>query len=145
MIIPIISRRNLFVSAMNGAAAWLGDHLRLLTAQAGNTYSIAEYRELIALCSDLRCPSLIANACLLALPPLDSTLSSLVVAILADARAPRRSLWASDKLADAIKERSCADFREDRIVSVGGWILSLTEARVYALAGLITEPGARAA
>lgn len=37
----------------------------------------------------------------------------------------------------AIRDRSRADFRDDRIVGVDGWMLSLTEVRVYALAALL--------
>jgi hypothetical protein len=40
-------------------------------------------------------------------------------------------------LAYAIRERSRNDFREGRIAIVDGWILSLTETRVYALTALL--------
>jgi len=45
-------------------------------------------------------------------------------------------------LAQAIKERSRTDFRDGRVVTVDGWILSLTETRVYALAALLNDSDA---
>jgi hypothetical protein len=43
-------------------------------------------------------------------------------------------------LAQAIGQRSRDDFRDGRIVIVDGWMLSLTETRLYALATLM-RPG----
>ena len=135
MILPPVSRRSMLGTAIRGAGALLGSHVSLVTAQAN--YSVARHTELIALCSDLRCPGRISEACLLALSPTESRPSSLVRAILADIERPVRS--ATNELAHALMERSRADFRERRVVSVDGWILSLTETRLYALAGLLFD------
>jgi hypothetical protein len=43
-------------------------------------------------------------------------------------------------LAQAIRELSRDDFRCGRIVTVDGWMLSLTETRAYALAALLLQP-----
>ena len=58
----IFSRRSLVATAISGTVAWLGEHLSFLTTDAGRAY----HSELIALCSDLRCPWTVGKACLLA-------------------------------------------------------------------------------
>ena len=140
-----ISRRSLIATAISGAVAWLGGHVSFLAARARCTYSKAGYSELIAMCSDLRCPRMIGKACLLALPAPESTRTSLTRTILADVRAVGQSHSLRIVLAQAIRERSRADFREGKVVTVDGWILSLTETRVYALAALLPEPEVPAA
>ena len=45
---------------------------------------------------------------------------------------------ASDaELRDALADRIRQDFQHDRIVTVDGWVLSITETRLYALADLV--------
>ena len=83
MIPRTISRRSLVATAISGTVAWLGEYLSFLTTDAGCAY----HSELIALCSDLRCPGTVGKACLLALPASESTRSSLARAILADVEA----------------------------------------------------------
>jgi hypothetical protein len=141
MILPLVSRRSLLGTAIKGAGAWLSSHLFFLTAQAN--YSMAAHTELITLCSDLRCSWRIGEACRLALSPSQTWPSSLVQAILADIESPGHP--APNELAHALMKRSRADFRERRVVSVDGWILSLTETRLYALAGLLSEAAVPAA
>ena len=125
MIPRTISRRSLVATAIGGTVAWLGEYLSLLTTGAGCAY----HSELIALCSDLRCPETVGKACLLALPASESTRSSLARTILADVDLARRNRSASAVLAQAISERSRTDFRDGRVVTVDGWVLSLTETR----------------
>ena len=81
-----ISRRSLVAAAIGGAAAWLGGYVSFLAVRAGRPYSVSGYRELYALCSDLRCPRTIGKACLLALPATEGTRSSLARTILSDVR-----------------------------------------------------------
>jgi hypothetical protein len=140
-----ISRRSLFGTAISGVVACLGGHLSFLAARAGFTYSTAGYSELAALCSGLGCPRAIGKSCLLVLPARESTRSSLARIILADVRPQGENRSPPDLLAQAIRERGRADFREGRVVSVDGWILSLTETRIYALAALLPEPRVPAA
>jgi len=130
-----ISRRSLFATAISGTVAWLGDYLSSVLTGAGPVY----YSELVALCLSLRCPGTVGKACLLAFPASESTQSSLGRAILADVELARRSRSVSDVLAQIIGEQSRTDFRDGRVVNVDGWILSLTETRVYALAALLVE------
>jgi hypothetical protein len=133
-----ISRRCLIATAISGSAAWLGGH----TVRGGPTYSVSE---LIALCWDLCCPRTIGIACLLALPAPERTRPFLARAVLADVRPTGGNHPQPDMLARAISELSRTDFRDGRVVSVDGWVLSLTETRVYALAALLAEPRVHAA
>ena len=135
MISWTISRRSLVATAISGTAARLGEYLSSLTTDAGRAY----HGELIALCSDLRCPWTVGQACLLALPVVESTQSSLARTILADVRLARRNHSPSDGFAQAINERSQTDFRDGRVMTVDGWVLSLTETRIYALTALLRE------
>jgi hypothetical protein len=133
MIFPPFSRRNLLRTAINSAVAWLGSSL--LTAQAG--YSVPGQTELITLCSALGCSKSIGAACQLALSQRGIVPLSLLHSILNDIETPENV--SREDLARALLRRSRSDFREDRVVSVDGWIFSLTETRLYALAGLLSE------
>ena len=53
--------------------------------------------------------------------------------------APGGDRWSATALAQTLRERSRTDFHEGRIVNVDGWMLSLTETRVYALAALLSQ------
>ncbi len=46
------------------------------------------------------------------------------------------------ELRDLLQQRIWQDFADDRVVKLNGWILSVTEARLYALAALAGEPRA---
>jgi hypothetical protein len=138
MMPRIISRRSLVATAISGAVAWLGGYLSFPAAHAGCKFPIAGYGELIVLCLGLRCPRTIGKACLLALAVPENARAPLARTILADVRSVDLSL--PELLARAIRERSRADFCEGRVVTVDGWILSLPETRVYALAALLSEP-----
>jgi hypothetical protein len=140
-----ISRRSLVATAITGSIAWRGAYASCPAADAACRYSIAGYGELMALCSDLRCPRTISKSCLLALPPAEGTSSSLARAILADVRPAEGNRPPPSMFAQAIREQSRTNFRNGRVVTVDGWILSLTETRLYALAGLLPEARAPAA
>ena len=133
MIVP--SRRSLLAAAINGALASLGTHISALAAQAN--YSMSGHTAVITLCSNLRCPWSVGEACRLALATSETQPSSLIGAILLDTP----ETLTPTELAHALVERSRIDFRERRVVSVDGWVLSLTEARLYALAGLLSPAG----
>lgn len=132
MIVP--SRRSLLAAAIKGVSAWLGIHISPLAAQSN--YSTSGHTAVITLCSDLRCPRSIGEACRHALATSERHPSSLIRAILLDIESPERLTLS--ELAHALVERSRIDFGERKIVSVDGWILSVTETRLYALAGLLS-------
>lgn len=135
---PTISRRSLLAVASTGAVASVGESLAF-GWDYSEPKSWATDNDLIALCLDLGCPTTIGKACLLALPPSERGRSSLSSAIRDDAAALRHGRPSPGTLAQSIRERTRADFREGRVLTVNGWILGLTETRLYALAALLPE------
>ncbi|HTT80754.1 MAG TPA: hypothetical protein VMF86_13825 [Stellaceae bacterium] len=130
------SRRGLIAGVL-GAALYPAGSAQPAAAAAAETGHAA----LAALCAGLPAAGTIGRACLRALPADVATPERLARLILADL--PAVSGRASARvLARAIRERSRADFRDGRIVSVDGWMLSLAEARLYALATLLPRRGA---
>jgi hypothetical protein len=132
MLRSILSRRRLITAGL-GAALCPGSRVRPAAAAAETGYAA-----LSALCADLPAARVIGGACLRALPAAVATPEHLAAPILAElpaasGRAPPRAL------ARALRERSRDDFCGGRIVSVDGWMLSLTEARLYALATLLSQ------
>ena len=76
----------------------------------------------------------------LARDPDEATVPRLVEAITAELPQGRRTVLEAngDELRALLLERVRIDFEEDRIVDVGGWLLSDTEARLYALTSLVS-------
>jgi hypothetical protein len=131
-----ISRRRLVAITSVGVAAWLSGILSLITGySAPGSWGIDA--ELNALCSELACSPAVGGACLLALPPDERGLFSLSSAILGSKSSPREGGPSSRALAQSIKQMCSADFQDGRVVIVNGWIVALTEARLYALATLL--------
>jgi hypothetical protein len=136
----MLRRRSLIAAAMAGGAAWLGGHLPLL-ATSGDRGSLAGDPEaLLAWCSRLSQPQTLGKACLEALPAIETSIAGLTRLVLDGVEAADGDRRSARALAQAVRDRSRDDFREGRIVNVDGWMLSLTETRVYALAGLLSLP-----
>jgi hypothetical protein len=133
-------RRGLIATAICGAAAWPGGRVTFLAARGAEACSTISSGVLLALCSELRPPATIGKACLEALPAIENPEVSLTRIILGEMRAAGRDCSSASALAHSIRERSRDDFRDGRIVTVDGWMLSLTETRVYALAALLPQP-----
>ena len=138
-----LHRRSLVVAAAGGALAWLGKRSAPPADAAGGAHAAPDDDAIARLCSELRCPQSIGKACQMALPPLEASAASLKRAILMDIRREPRQETGRLALADAVRRRSQKDFLEGRIVRVNGWILSLTETRVYALATQLPTKGRR--
>jgi hypothetical protein len=134
----MLCRRSLIAAAMAGAAAWLGGHVPLLVASRDRA-SLACDPEFLAWCSRLSHPQTLGKACLEALPAIEASVASLARLILDGMSAPGGDRWSATALAQTLRERSRTDFHEGRIVNVDGWMLSLTETRVYALAALLSQ------
>lgn len=95
----------------------------------------------MAFCSELGDSRTIGESCLHALAPGEASVGRLTQAILASIQPSARGCSSEKALANAIRESSRDDFRARRIVSVDGWMLSVTETRVYALAASLSRPG----
>jgi hypothetical protein len=78
-------------------------------------------------------------ACLKALPAVEGSEAELTRLILGETLPARRDGASPVALRRAIRQRSRQDFSADRIVVVDGWVLSLAETRVYALATLLAN------
>jgi hypothetical protein len=91
---------------------------------------------LAALCSELGCSPAIGNACLRALTQDGTSPVDLWQRILDDISAEPGS---PNAMMQRIGDRSRDDFRKGRIVLVDGWVLSLTETRVFALSAVLAE------
>lgn len=135
---PTISRRSLLAVATTGAMACPDEFPFILKGYSAGKSS-GPGSSLIALCSELGCPRSIGSACLLALPPSERGLAFLSTAFLLHDRVPGEADSSLRSLARRIRERSRADFQEGKVLPVNGWILALTEVRLYGLATLITE------
>jgi hypothetical protein len=137
----MLCRRGLITAAIGGGATWLGGRMLFLVAGRGRVRATFGSDAFATLCSDLSYPRTIGKACLEALPAIEASKGSLTRVILADMRAAGRDGSSTSALAHAIRDQSRDDFRDGRIVTVDGWMLSLTETRVYALAALLPQPG----
>lgn len=121
----VLGRRGLIA---RGLAGWCAGRMPSIAASVSGSSVLA------ALCARWRCPSAIAWACLDVLPVGEASKEALIRCILADPGGDEA--MTTRTLARAIRARSRDDFRDGRIVTVDGWMLSLTEARVYALTAL---------
>jgi hypothetical protein len=133
-------RRGLIAMAIGGAA-WMSGCAAFLAVGARRRRSAIGPDGLAALVSKLCYSGAIGNACLAALPAAENSRDALTRAIVGDMRVTDRDYASARSLARSIMERSRSDFRDGKVVSVDGWMLSLTETRVYALAALSRRPG----
>lgn len=120
-------------------AAWFGP---LVPSRAASECAreTSRYGALAAYCSALRCPQAIGDACLRALPVSEASPDHLARLILANlATTACGDCTSVVALSRSVKERSQEDFDRGRIVYVDGWMLSLTETRLYALSALIAK------
>ena len=129
----MVCRRGLIARLLGG---WLARRAPFFAASLSGSAAIA------ALCSEWRCPGTIARACLAVLPAAEMSEDRLTRIVLEDIRTVEQEGLPVRALARAIRERSWDDFREGRIAMVDGWMLSLTETRVYALTALLGRSAA---
>lgn len=130
-----LHRRTLVAAACGGGAVWLGTAIRVF----GGRPHPSEHAALAAMCLRLNCPQQFGEACRRALPPAERSEHALARTLVADLRPATGGRFPAGGLTQAARQRSQDDFRAGRVTSVGGWILSLTETRLYALAALISS------
>lgn len=136
----MLCRRSLIATAIGGGVPWLSGHMSFLAACRDRARPMFDSGRFAALCSELSYPETIGKTCLEALPAIETSKEVLTRVILGDMQAAGRDCSSASALAHAIRERSRDDFRDGKIVNVDGWVLSLTETRVYALAALLPQP-----
>jgi len=135
----MLNRRGLIATASGVGAAWLGAHRWFVAAGRGRSRSVVGADMVAAACSGWRYPETIGKACLAALPAVEASKEPLTRVLLGDVQAAGGDCSSARALAQAIRELSRDDFRCGRLATVDGWMLSLTETRVYALAALLPQ------
>ena len=93
----------------------------------------AAMRNLASVCSKLNCSTNIAKACCQKLALERYSFVQLSTLILDDLLSNGMDSGSRDAIASSLREKSRQDFGREETVSIDGWILSLTEARTYAL------------
>lgn len=130
---PPLSRRRLLVAATAGlGTAQLATAIPVLGATATPPVATLS-RLLLDACGALRCPEAICDSCRRALPAADGTPEILPALILADLVSAERDCTTPAAMRRALRAQSRDDFAAGRTIQIDGWILSLTEIRVYAL------------
>ena len=130
----MLSRRHLMTIAA-GAAVWFGRQAPLGASE--RTGETSEYGALAAYCSALSCPEAIGQSCLRALPASEASPDNLARLMLAELSTTSCGCASVVALPRSVGERSQDDFGHGRIVYVDGWMLSLTETRLYALSTML--------
>jgi hypothetical protein len=129
--------RRLVNALLAGAASWPG--LALARPKASPDAGVELSARLLGLFPDRARVAAIGAACLDALPANERSVAQLIDAIAAaagcDAAMSEAALRA--QLADRVRQ----DFATGAVISVDGWLLSATEARLYALAMLTNRAG----
>ena len=140
-MMPLASRRGLLLAAVTGAAVRFGRRAPSFGFGPAGAGSALHHQALATVCAEFGHAAGIGKACLRALPVHETSRQPVTRAILADLAMTGPYPVSPRTVARAIRQRSRDDFASGRIVSVDGWMLSLTEARVYALAALPTPAG----
>ena len=133
-----LSRRRLVGLASAGMLGWLCDLATPYRSSALHQ-TCGAYDGLIRLCSQLRCSKAISTACMIAIPSSERRMNALSAAVLGDIELPLPRFPSPEMLAQTINERVRDDFEKGRVLPVNGWLLALTEVRLYALTGLLLE------
>lgn len=135
-----LPRRRLLAALIPGAITYACDRARPLASFGPAAAAPQSAKDALpALCAASRCDRRIGSACLRALTARESSPDRLMRLILADLPKRGPDHWSPDALRLAVRTQSRADFRDGRIVAVDGWMLSLSEARLYALAELVAQ------
>jgi hypothetical protein len=134
----MLSRRNLIAAAI-GSATQLDGRTSILFHCSDCTTPIYGYRALTKFCLTLRCPEGIRRACLEAVPVPEASTESLITRVLAAMSSAGRDCTSVAELRHSVRDQSRQDFHEDRTAIVDGWLLSLTETRIYALSALLAR------
>jgi hypothetical protein len=137
----VLSRRSLMTTAIGGGAAWLLGGVWFLVSCRGRAGSVSGSSTFADFWAELGYSRTIGEACLKALPAVEASKRYLSRAVFGDTQDGGGDCLSARALAQAIRERSRDDFRDGRIVIVDGWMLSLTETRLYALAALLASAG----
>jgi hypothetical protein len=133
-----LSRR--FVNGfLAGAIAWPVGGPVLLPGSKQPDLQESLQHLLLTIFSNFRSGCAIGTACLKSLPNGESTGRQLSNKIIAHALRDTNTMKSKEAVRRRIANQVRLDFAQGAVVSVDGWLLSLTEARVYALVALSSE------
>jgi len=130
-----LSRRGLIRTVAAVCAVRIGALVPSSSAAGG----LADGDVLLAACSDLKCPEVIGMACLRALPAAESSRDVLASLIIQQTASRTGDLNSNAEVRRLVRAQIRQDFHTGAVKSVDGWILSLTETRVYALSALLAR------
>jgi hypothetical protein len=134
---PLLFRRSVMAAAIAGGFAWLSERASFFAGRR-HIRAVPGSDALAVVCARLGSSPAIGEACLRALPGINSK-ESLARAILGDIVPVGKTFASGRTLAQAVRDRSRDDFQSGRIVTVNGWIFSMTETRLYALATMLSQ------
>jgi hypothetical protein len=137
----VLSRRGLLTTAIGGGTAWLIGYVSFFVGSGRWVGPMSGSSTFAALWTELGYPQTIGRACLKALPAVEASQECLTRMIFGDMRDAGGDCLTAGAIVQSMRERGRDDFRDGRIVTVDGWMLSLTETRVYALAALLASQG----
>jgi len=130
-----LSRRSVTAS-LAGAAVWPCNEAVSQLALKQPDHPTSLQHTLLSLFENPRSAYAIGAACLKSLPRNQSSLQQLTNAIVAASACDTEPMTTTQAVRHRITARVRQDFAEDAVVSIEGWLLSLTEARLYALVAL---------
>ena len=135
-----LSRRTASV-VLAGAIAWpcLGTSAQQVPTEATKT----AHDLLLSVFEDPKYAYEIGTACLKLMAEGANTPEHLVNAIIGAPECDHEVLLTTPALKEHISNRVRRDFTEGAVVNADGWVLSVTEARLYALAALIAGPASK--
>jgi hypothetical protein len=109
---------------------------RLVTTKPPTPLETSLQRVLSSLYSDLHSANAVGEACLRSLPESERRSSQLSKLILTSILGNKNTIKSKEALRQLVAEQVRSDFANGAVLSVDDWLLSLTEARVFALLAL---------
>jgi hypothetical protein len=132
--------RRLVNALLAGAIAWPAANgaVRLLVQEWPDFYGSPRYL-LLSIFRNRRSACAIGAACLKSLPDNESTGQQIWDKIVATAFCGTETMRSKEAVRRQIADQVRLDFTQGAVISVDRWLLSVTEARVYALIALSSE------
>jgi len=134
-----LSRRTLFATIAASWVSWIAGNPAPSLPEPSPVSSVFLRELLTELFSDLRCAAAIGRVCLRASPPQQSSLEDLASSILAGVPIEPKRSGSLPQIRYSIRERIRSNFTEGDTLSIDGWILSVTETRLYVLAARLLD------
>lgn len=132
--------RRLVNALLAGAIAWPANRVVRLLVQEELDFHAPRYL-LLSIFRNRRSACAIGTACLKSLPDNESTGQQIWDKIVATAFCETETMRSKEAVRRQIADQVRLDFTQGAVISVDRWLLSVTEARVYALVALSADTG----